>query len=48
MYITGGDKMRIAHNITFRQIRGLGQAERNIQDGISLIQTAEGVLQLLQ
>ncbi|MEK3731659.1 MULTISPECIES: flagellin [unclassified Paenibacillus] len=27
------------------QIRGLNQAERNIQDGISLIQTAEGGLQ---
>lgn len=26
------------------QIRGLGQAARNIQDGISLIQTAEGAL----
>ena len=26
------------------QIRGLGQAERNAQDGISLIQTAEGAL----
>ncbi|PSL48581.1 flagellin [Salsuginibacillus halophilus] len=26
------------------QIRGLGQAERNIQDGVSLIQTAEGAL----
>ncbi|WP_052302394.1 flagellin N-terminal helical domain-containing protein [Bacillus sp. SG-1] len=26
------------------QIRGLEQAERNIQDGISLIQTAEGAL----
>jgi flagellin len=26
------------------QIRGLGQAERNVQDGISLIQTAEGGL----
>ncbi|MMZ52744.1 Flagellin [compost metagenome] len=27
------------------QIRGLGQASRNVQDGISLIQTAEGGLQ---
>jgi flagellin len=27
------------------QIRGLGQAQRNAQDGISLIQTAEGALQ---
>lgn len=26
------------------QIRGLGQAHRNIQDGISFIQTAEGGL----
>lgn len=26
------------------QIRGLGQAERNAQDGISLVQTAEGAL----
>src|SRR2546425_9774045 len=26
------------------QIRGLGQAQRNAQDGISLIQTAEGAL----
>lgn len=26
------------------QIRGLGQASRNIQDGISLVQTAEGAL----
>lgn len=26
------------------QIRGLGQAARNIQDGISLLQTAEGAL----
>jgi flagellin len=26
------------------QIRGLGQASRNAQDGISLIQTAEGAL----
>ncbi|WP_152399111.1 flagellin [Paenibacillus cellulositrophicus] len=30
------------------QIRGLGQAERNIQDGISLIQTAEGALGTIQ
>ena len=27
------------------QIRGLKQAQRNAQDGISLIQTAEGALQ---
>ena len=27
------------------QIRGLGQAQSNAQDGISLIQTAEGALQ---
>src|SRR5688500_14802687 len=27
------------------QVRGLGQASRNAQDGISLIQTAEGALQ---
>ena len=26
------------------QIRGLNQASRNVQDGISLIQTAEGAL----
>ncbi|RED32195.1 flagellin [Paenibacillus sp. VMFN-D1] len=92
MYITGEDKMRIAHNISAlnttnklnknnkssassleklstglrinkaaddaaglaisekmrAQIRGLGQAERNIQDGISLIQTAEGALGTIQ
>ncbi|WP_106768803.1 flagellin [Paenibacillus faecalis] len=30
------------------QIRGLGQAERNIQDGISLIQTAESGLGAIQ
>ncbi|MGV2948090.1 flagellin, partial [Acinetobacter sp. AGC35] len=30
------------------QIRGLAQAERNIQDGISLIQTAEGGLGTIQ
>src|SRR5258705_11230555 len=27
------------------QIRGLGQNQRNIQDGVSLVQTAEGALQ---
>jgi len=27
------------------QIRGLGQAQRNSQDGVSLVQTAEGALQ---
>jgi flagellin len=27
------------------QIRGLGQAQRNAQDGVSLVQTAEGALQ---
>src|ERR671921_1467758 len=27
------------------QIRGLGQAQRNAQDGVSLVQTAEGSLQ---
>src|ERR671916_3501135 len=26
------------------QIRGLGQAQRNAQDGVSLVQTAEGAL----
>src|SRR3954466_13358023 len=26
------------------QIRGLGQDQRNIQDGVSLVQTAEGAL----
>ncbi|MDX6685301.1 MAG: flagellin, partial [Baekduia sp.] len=26
------------------QIRGLGQAQRNIQDGVSMVQTAEGNL----
>src|SRR3979409_1959790 len=26
------------------QVRGLGQAQRNAQDGISMIQTAEGAL----
>ncbi len=30
------------------QIRGLGQASRNAQDGISLVQTAEGALQETQ
>lgn len=30
------------------QIRGLAQAERNIQDGTSLIQTAEGALGIIQ
>ena len=30
------------------QIRGLNQASRNAQDGISMIQTAAGVLQLLR
>lgn len=30
------------------QIRGLAQAGRNIQDGISLIQTAEGALGIIQ
>jgi flagellin len=30
------------------QIRGLSQAERNVQDGISLIQTAEGGLSTIQ
>jgi len=29
------------------QIRGLSQASRNIQDGISLIQTAEGGMQTI-
>ena len=27
------------------QIRGMGQAERNVQDGISMVQTAEGALE---
>src|SRR4051812_6443152 len=27
------------------QIRGLGQAQRNLQDGVSMVQTAEGTLQ---
>src|ERR671918_1353775 len=27
------------------QVRGLGQAQRNAQDGVSLVQTAEGSLQ---
>ena len=30
------------------QIRGLGKAQQNIQDGISLIQTAEGGLDSIQ
>jgi flagellin len=30
------------------QIRGLGQAQRNIQDGVSMVQTAEGNLDEIQ
>jgi flagellin len=41
----GDDAAGLAISETFRaQIRGLGQAERNAQDGISLIQVAEGGL----
>ena len=42
----GDDAAGLAISETLRaQIRGLGQAERNAQDGISLIQVAEGGLQ---
>ena len=41
----GDDAAGLAISETFRaQIRGLGQAERNAHDGISLIQVAEGGL----
>ena len=41
----GDDAAGLAISESFRaQIRGLGQAERNAQDGISLIQVAEGGL----
>jgi len=41
----GDDAAGLAISETFRaQIRGLGQAERNAQDGISLVQVAEGGL----
>lgn len=42
---SGDDAAGLAISESFRaQIRGLGQAERNAQDGISLIQIAEGGL----
>ena len=40
----GDDAAGLAISEKMRQIRGLNQAARNAQDGISLIQTAEGAL----
>jgi len=41
----GDDAAGLAISESFRaQIRGIGQAERNAQDGISLVQVAEGAL----
>ncbi|MDR1957047.1 MAG: flagellin [Treponema sp.] len=45
----GDDASGLAVSEKFRgQIRGLNQAERNIQNGVSFIQTAEGYLQETQ
>jgi flagellin len=42
----GDDAAGLAISENFKaQIRGLGQAERNAQDGVSLVQIAEGALQ---
>src|ERR1700733_2195426 len=41
----GDDAAGLAISESLRaQIRGMGQAERNAQDGISLVQVAEGAL----
>ena len=42
----GDDAAGLAVSENMRaQIRGMGQAERNVQDGISMVQTAEGALE---
>src|SRR6202050_678869 len=41
----GDDAAGLAISESLRaQIRGLGQAERNAQDGVSLVQVAEGAM----